>query len=175
MPSGNIRIGDLDPHLPLPTPSSAAICRSCWTRPSARVEAHRLPPRHRRRRGRHRHRHRLRPRQRPARRLHPRDQAGRRLDARRRSNAREGSLPALRRPSCPDDIDDPLRVRPVRLRHQRASAAWSPKALLGAVLTGLMVLLFLRDWRSALIVVPNIPLALLGAVVACGSPGRRST
>lgn len=41
----------------------------------------------------------------------------------------------------------------------------------GAVLTGLMVLLFLRDWRSAFIVVVNIPLALLSATVVlwiCG-------
>ncbi|HEY5910335.1 MAG TPA: efflux RND transporter permease subunit [Verrucomicrobiae bacterium] len=37
---------------------------------------------------------------------------------------------------------------------------------LGAVLTGLMVLLFLRDWRSALIVVLNIPLALIAATFA---------
>jgi multidrug efflux pump subunit AcrB len=37
---------------------------------------------------------------------------------------------------------------------------------LGALLTGLMVLLFLRDWRSALVVVVNIPLSLLGAVLA---------
>ena len=34
---------------------------------------------------------------------------------------------------------------------------------LGAVLTGLMVLLFLRDWRSVIVVVLNIPLALCGA------------
>ena len=40
------------------------------------------------------------------------------------------------------------------------------EALLGALLTGLMVLLFLRDWRSALIVVVTIPFALLAAVVA---------
>jgi multidrug efflux pump subunit AcrB len=39
------------------------------------------------------------------------------------------------------------------------------EGLLGAALTGLMVLLFLRDWRSALIVVLNIPFALLAAVV----------
>src|SRR3954453_18287039 len=39
------------------------------------------------------------------------------------------------------------------------------EALLGAALTGLMVLLFLRDWRSALIVILNIPLAILAAVV----------
>jgi len=31
------------------------------------------------------------------------------------------------------------------------------EGLLGALLTGLMVLLFLRDWRSALIVVTTIP------------------
>jgi multidrug efflux pump subunit AcrB len=37
---------------------------------------------------------------------------------------------------------------------------------LGAVLTGLMILLFLRDWRSALIVVINIPLSLMAAVLA---------
>src|SRR5262249_29526365 len=37
---------------------------------------------------------------------------------------------------------------------------------LGAVLTGLMILLFLRDWRSALIVVINIPLSLMAAVFA---------
>src|SRR5207249_2239723 len=39
------------------------------------------------------------------------------------------------------------------------------EGLLGALLTGLMVLLFLRDWRSALIVVTTIPFALLAAVV----------
>src|SRR5260370_4984305 len=37
---------------------------------------------------------------------------------------------------------------------------------LGAVLTGFMILLFLRDWRSASIVVINIPLSLMGAVLA---------
>ncbi len=34
----------------------------------------------------------------------------------------------------------------------------------GAVLTGLMVLLFLRDWRSVVVVVLNIPLALMAAL-----------
>ncbi len=34
---------------------------------------------------------------------------------------------------------------------------------LGAILTGIMVLLFLRDWRSAFIVVINIPLSLAAA------------
>ncbi|MBL9181860.1 MAG: efflux RND transporter permease subunit [Verrucomicrobiaceae bacterium] len=42
----------------------------------------------------------------------------------------------------------------------------------GAVLTGLMVLLFLRDWRSAFIVVINIPLALLAASMALWISGQ---
>lgn len=37
---------------------------------------------------------------------------------------------------------------------------------LGAVLTGLMVLVFLRDWRSGLIVILTIPFSILAAVVA---------
>jgi multidrug efflux pump subunit AcrB len=43
---------------------------------------------------------------------------------------------------------------------------------LGAILTGVMVLLFLRDWRSALIVVINIPLSLLAAIVAFWLTGQ---
>ncbi len=39
------------------------------------------------------------------------------------------------------------------------------EGLLGAILTGLMVLLFLKDKRSALIVVMTIPLALLSAII----------
>jgi multidrug efflux pump subunit AcrB len=35
---------------------------------------------------------------------------------------------------------------------------------IGAGLTGLMILLFLRDWRSVLVVVLNIPLALTGSL-----------
>lgn len=42
----------------------------------------------------------------------------------------------------------------------------------GAILTGLMVLLFLRDWRSALIVVINIPLSLLAASFALWVSGQ---
>jgi multidrug efflux pump subunit AcrB len=43
---------------------------------------------------------------------------------------------------------------------------------LGAILTGLMVLLFLRDLRSALIVVITIPFALLGALVGLWLTGE---
>jgi multidrug efflux pump subunit AcrB len=43
---------------------------------------------------------------------------------------------------------------------------------LGAILTGIMVLLFLRDWRSAFIVVINIPLSLLAAAFALWVSGQ---
>jgi multidrug efflux pump subunit AcrB len=43
---------------------------------------------------------------------------------------------------------------------------------LGAILTGIMVLLFLRDWRSAAIVLVNIPLALMGALLGLWLTGQ---
>jgi multidrug efflux pump subunit AcrB len=46
------------------------------------------------------------------------------------------------------------------------------EGVLGALLTGVMVLLFLRDWRSSLIVVATIPFALLAAVVALWAAGQ---
>lgn len=46
------------------------------------------------------------------------------------------------------------------------------EAGLGALLTGLMVLVFLRDWRSSAIVVITIPFALLTAVVALWGAGQ---
>jgi multidrug efflux pump subunit AcrB len=54
------------------------------------------------------------------------------------------------------------------------SALWSlvREGILGALLTGLMVLLFLRDLRSSAIVVTTIPFALLTAVVALWAAGQ---
>jgi multidrug efflux pump subunit AcrB len=46
------------------------------------------------------------------------------------------------------------------------------EGLLGAALTGLMVLLFLRDFRSALIVVTTIPFALLASLVGLWLGGQ---
>lgn len=46
------------------------------------------------------------------------------------------------------------------------------ESLLGALLTGLVILLFLRDWRSAMIVVVTIPFALLSAVVGLWAAGQ---
>ena len=48
----------------------------------------------------------------------------------------------------------------------RAISGVTLEGALGALLTGVMVLLFLRDWRSALIVVLTIPLSLLGSILA---------
>ena len=46
------------------------------------------------------------------------------------------------------------------------------EGMLGAVLTGLMVLFFLRDWRSVIVVVMNIPFAICGALVALWLTGQ---
>ena len=46
------------------------------------------------------------------------------------------------------------------------------EAALGALLTGLMVLVFLRDWRSVIVVVLNIPLAILASLVALWLTGQ---
>jgi len=73
------------------------------------------------------------------------------------------ALPAMRA-VVPEDVE-------IRLEFdqsgwvRRALGGLVGEGLLGALLTGLMVLLFLRDWRSALIVVATIPFALLAAVV----------
>jgi multidrug efflux pump subunit AcrB len=54
----------------------------------------------------------------------------------------------------------------------RAIADLVREGALGAVLTGVMVLVFLRDLRSALVVVLNIPLALLAASFALWIGGQ---
>lgn len=46
------------------------------------------------------------------------------------------------------------------------------EGILGAVLTGLMVLLFLRDWRSVIIVVITIPISVLSAVILLNLVGQ---
>ncbi len=46
------------------------------------------------------------------------------------------------------------------------------EGLIGAILTGLMILLFLRDMRSVIVVVATIPLALLGSLVGLWATGN---
>lgn len=82
----------------------------------------------------------------------------------------KAALPEMQR-ALPDDID-------VRFEFDQSplvtGAIWglATEAVLGAVLTGVMVLVFLRDWRSALVVVVNIPMALLAAIVALWLTGN---
>jgi multidrug efflux pump subunit AcrB len=53
-----------------------------------------------------------------------------------------------------------------------ALAAVVQEGVLGAVLTGLVVLLFLSDWRSSVIVITTIPFALLTSLVALWLTGQ---
>ena len=54
----------------------------------------------------------------------------------------------------------------------RAIESVGVEGALGAGLTGLMVLLFLRDLRAVIVVVLNIPLALLGSIVVLDLTGN---
>jgi len=72
---------------------------------------------------------------------------------------------------CPDDVKVEL-VFDQSKYVENALKALINEGLLGAVLTGLMVLLFLRDWRSALIVVLTIPVSLLAAVLWLWAVGQ---
>jgi multidrug efflux pump subunit AcrB len=85
-------------------------------------------------------------------------------------NAVKAAIPDFKK-AVPDDVD-------VRLEFDQSPFVSNSirglvtEGLLGAALTGLMVLLFLRDWRAALIVILNIPFALLAAVVALWLTGE---
>jgi multidrug efflux pump subunit AcrB len=82
----------------------------------------------------------------------------------------KAAIPSFKK-VVPDDVD-------VRLEFDQSPFVTNSirglmlEGLLGAALTGLMVLIFLRDWRSALIVVMNIPFALLSAVVMLWATGQ---
>jgi multidrug efflux pump subunit AcrB len=71
----------------------------------------------------------------------------------------------------PDDITVSYELDQSR-NVSSALAAVLYEAVLGALLTGLMVLVFLRDWRSSAIVVATIPFALLASVVALWAAGQ---
>jgi multidrug efflux pump subunit AcrB len=73
--------------------------------------------------------------------------------------------------ACPDDINVTFEFDQSPWI-QRAIRDLAKEGLLGAFLTGLMVLLFLRDIRSALIVVLNIPVSIAAAVVGLWFSGQ---
>jgi RND family efflux transporter MFP subunit len=78
-------------------------------------------------------------------------------------------------PIIKDALPDDVEVRyefdesPVVLTAIRGVAT---EGLIGATLTGLMILLFLRDLRSVVVVVLNIPLALLGSLLGLWVSGH---
>jgi len=85
-------------------------------------------------------------------------------------NLVKDSLPRFKA-AVPDDINVTYEFdqSPVVVQ---AISNLTKESVIGATLTGLMVLLFLRDWRSALVVVLNIPLALFAAVFALWLTGQ---
>ncbi len=81
----------------------------------------------------------------------------------------KSALPRMQK-ELPDDIKVGFEFDQSPYVTRAINSLWN-EGLLGACLTGLMVLVFLRDWRSALIVVLNIPLAIMSSVVGlwlCG-------
>jgi len=85
-------------------------------------------------------------------------------------NAVKAAIPTFQR-VLPDDVDVSLQFdqSPYVTNSLKGLVT---EGLLGAVLTGLMVLIFLHDWRSALIVIMNIPFALLSAVILLWFTGQ---
>ncbi len=85
-------------------------------------------------------------------------------------NAVKAAIPDFKK-AVPEDVDVSLQFdqSPYVTNSLRGLVT---EGLLGAALTGLMVLIFLRDWRSALIVILNIPFALLTAVIVLWMAGQ---
>ena len=83
-------------------------------------------------------------------------------------NELQKALPRMREAAPGVDIQFAFDQSPIV---KEAMSGVIVEGLIGAGLTGLMVLLFLRDWRSVIVVVLNIPIALMMSVLAlwiCG-------
>ena len=85
-------------------------------------------------------------------------------------NAVKAAIPDFKK-AVPEDVDVHLEFDQSPFVSNSIRGLVS-EGVLGAVLTGLMVILFLRDWRAAFIVILNIPFALLAAVVALWLTGE---
>jgi CzcA family heavy metal efflux pump len=80
-----------------------------------------------------------------------------------------------RLPAITEGLPDTLKVQLIGDQSVLVKAAVSAVAyegVLAAVLTSLMILLFLGSWRSTVIIVTTIPLAILGALFALGATGN---
>ena len=84
---------------------------------------------------------------------HPRPAASYRIDGVRRSCG--SSRSATSRSSCAASINGVVR-----------------EAVIAAVLTGLMILLFLGSWRSTIIIAISIPLSILTSIIVLGLIGQ---
>jgi multidrug efflux pump subunit AcrB len=82
----------------------------------------------------------------------------------------KAALPRMQK-ELPDDITVAFEFDQSPYVTRAIGSLWN-EGLLGACLTGLMVLIFLRDWRSALVVVINIPLALMSSIVGLWLTGQ---
>src|SRR5579871_4164688 len=82
----------------------------------------------------------------------------------------KAAIPTFKK-AVPDDVDVQLAFDQSPYV-SNAINSLVREALLGAVLTGVVVLIFLRDWRGAFIVVANIPFALATAVLALWGSGQ---
>lgn len=82
----------------------------------------------------------------------------------------KAAIPSFKK-AIPDDVDVQLAFDQSGYV-SNAISGLVKEALIGALLTGLVVFLFLRDWRGALIVVVNIPFALFTAVIALWATGQ---
>src|SRR5579872_5886604 len=85
-------------------------------------------------------------------------------------NEIKASLPNMRT-ALPEDIEVSFKFDQSPFV-TRAMVGVGMEGLLGAFLTGLMVLVFLRDWRTVIVVVLSIPFALLAALVALWLTGQ---
>jgi multidrug efflux pump subunit AcrB len=72
-------------------------------------------------------------------------------------------------------LPDNLRIEPIGDQSIFVRAAISGVAregMIAAVLTSLMILLFLGSWRSTIIIATSIPLAILGSIIALSALGE---
>ena len=85
-------------------------------------------------------------------------------------NSLKAALPRMRQ-SVPEEVSVEFAFDQSPIVTE---AVWGVaiEGCIGALLTGLMVFVFLRDWRSVIVVVLNIPIALCAAVFALWVTGQ---